>query len=45
MVEHGDPVVSDAYLMSRVSGDHGSLFGTLPSSCELGVISRRAVPV
>jgi len=45
MVEHGDPVVSDAYLMSRVAGDHGSLFGTLPNSCELGVISRRAVPV
>jgi putative acyl-CoA dehydrogenase len=44
MVEHGDPVVSDAYLMSRVAGDHGSLFGTLPNSCELGVISRRAVP-
>ena len=45
MVEHGDPVVSDAYFMSRVAGDHGSLFGTLPNSCELGVISRRAVPV
>ncbi len=45
MVEHGDPVVSDAYLMSRVAGDHGSLFGTLPGACDLAAISRRSVPV
>ena len=44
MVEHGHPSVSEAYLMSRVGGDHGSLFGTLPASCDLDQISRRAVP-
>ena len=45
MVEHGDSAVSDAYVMSRVAGDHGSLFGTLPSACDLQTISARAVPV
>lgn len=44
MVQHGEPSVSEAYLMSRVGGDHGSLFGTLPSSCNLDQIARRAVP-
>ena len=44
MVEYGHPSVSEAYLMSRVGGDHGSLFGTLPKSCDLDQISRRAVP-
>jgi len=44
MVQHGEPSVSEAYLMSRVGGDHGSLFGTLPSSCNLDHIARRAIP-
>ena len=44
MVEYGHPSVSEAYLISRVGGDHGSLFGTLPTSCDLDEISRRAVP-
>ena len=44
MVEYGHPSVSEAYLMSRVGGDHGSLFGTLPTSCDLDEISRREVP-
>ena len=44
MVQHGQPSVSEAYLMSRVGGDHGSLFGTLPTSCDLDEIARRAVP-
>ena len=45
MVEHGDPSVSDAYLSSRIAGDHGSLFGTLSETCDLAHISRRAVPI
>ena len=45
MVEHGDPSVSDAYLSSRIAGDHGSLFGTLSETCDLDHISRRAVPI
>lgn len=45
MVEHGDPAVSDAYLSSRIAGDHGSLFGTLSAGCDLVHISERAVPV
>ena len=45
MVEHGDPSVSDAYLSSRIAGDHGWLFGTLSESCNLDHISRRAVPI
>jgi putative acyl-CoA dehydrogenase len=44
MVKHGQPSVSEAYLMSRIGGDHGSLFGTLPTSCDLDQIARRAVP-
>ncbi len=45
MVEHGHPSVSDAYLSSRIAGDHGSLFGTLSETCDLDHISRRAVPI
>ena len=44
VLEHGDPAVSDAYFCSRIAGDHGSLFGTLPASCDLDYIARRAVP-
>jgi putative acyl-CoA dehydrogenase len=40
----GDEAVFDAYASTRLTGDHGSLFGTLPSGAPIGELSARAVP-
>lgn len=44
LVRHGDEKVSDAYLISRLGGNWGSMFGTLPGSASMADIARRAVP-
>ena len=44
LIAHGDQSVTDAYLRSRLGGDHGSQFGTLPKDCDLAGIAQRAVP-
>jgi putative acyl-CoA dehydrogenase len=44
LARHGDEGVFDAYAATRLSGDHGSLFGTLPSGVPMGELSARAVP-
>lgn len=44
LVRYGDQQVSDAYLASRIGGDWGAMFGTLPETDSLGFIARRAVP-
>jgi putative acyl-CoA dehydrogenase len=43
-VRHGAPEVADAWLASRVAGDHGGLYGTLPTSLPLARLAARAVP-
>ena len=45
VVRHGDPAVADAWLSSRVGGNHGSLYGTLDPGLDIGHLARRAVPV
>jgi putative acyl-CoA dehydrogenase len=45
LARHGDEAVFDAYASTRLAGDHGSLFGTLPSGVPVGGLSARAVPV
>jgi putative acyl-CoA dehydrogenase len=30
LIHHGSPTVTDAFLISRLDGDHGRIFGTLP---------------
>jgi len=45
LVRHGDPLVAEAYVGSRLWGDWGSELGTLPVTLDLDRIARRAVPV
>lgn len=43
LVRFGDPAVADAFCASRLSGDWGRAFGTLPAGvdCE-GIVARHA---
>jgi putative acyl-CoA dehydrogenase len=45
LVRYATPEVSDAFCASRLGGDRGSAFGTLPHSLDLAAIVRRARPV
>ncbi|MDO3705138.1 acyl-CoA dehydrogenase family protein [Micromonospora sp. C28SCA-DRY-2] len=44
LVRHGHPAVADAFCASRLGGDHGQAFGTLPSGVDFAAIIARAVP-
>ncbi|HEX6528056.1 MAG TPA: acyl-CoA dehydrogenase family protein [Streptosporangiaceae bacterium] len=44
LVRHGHPAVSDAFCASRLGGDWGHAFGTLPTGLDLGAIVERATP-
>ena len=44
LVRHGDPAVADAFCASRLAGDWGRAFGTLPSGVDAGAIIERARP-
>ena len=43
LVRHGHPSVTDAFLASRMAGDWGGAFGTLPTGLDLGPIIERAL--
>ncbi|HJQ84454.1 MAG TPA: isovaleryl-CoA dehydrogenase [Candidatus Binatia bacterium] len=45
LVRHGDPAVAEAFCASRLAGDHGVAFGTLPAGTDVGRIIERARPV
>jgi putative acyl-CoA dehydrogenase len=44
LVRHGHPAVADAFCASRVAGDRGAAFGTLPPGLDLAAIIERATP-
>jgi putative acyl-CoA dehydrogenase len=44
LVRHGHPAVADAFCASRVAGDRGAAFGTLPGGLDLAAIVERATP-
>jgi putative acyl-CoA dehydrogenase len=44
LVRHGHPAVADAFLASRVAGDRGAAFGTLPPGLDPPAIVARATP-
>jgi putative acyl-CoA dehydrogenase len=44
LVRHGDRAVSDAFCGSRLTGDHGLAFGTLPRGIDVARIIERARP-
>ena len=41
---HAPPAVADAYCASRLGGDWGTAFGTLPHTLDLASIAERARP-
>ncbi|MEU8969325.1 acyl-CoA dehydrogenase family protein [Streptomyces monashensis] len=45
LVRHAPPEVADAFCASRLGGDHGASFGTLPAGLDLAAIVERARPV
>ncbi|GII25534.1 isovaleryl-CoA dehydrogenase [Planosporangium mesophilum] len=44
LVRHGHPAVADAFCASRLSGDHGQAYGTLPAGVDFAAIIARATP-
>jgi putative acyl-CoA dehydrogenase len=44
LVRHGDPAVADAYCASRLAGDWGGAFGTLPADTDFRTIIDRSAP-
>jgi len=44
LVRFGDPAVADAFLASRLAGDWGQTFGTLPVDTPFAAIIERAAP-
>lgn len=44
LVRHGHPAVADAFCASRLDGDHGQAYGTLPRGVDFAAVIARAVP-
>ncbi|AOW93689.1 DNA alkylation response protein [Rhodococcus sp. WMMA185] len=44
LIRHGHPAVADAFCASRLSGDWGSVFGTLPTGVDTAAIIDRTTP-
>jgi putative acyl-CoA dehydrogenase len=44
-VRHGNTAVAHAFCASRLAGDHGRAFGTLPRGIDTRAIVERAWPV
>ena len=44
LVRHGHPAVADAFCASRLAGDWGAAFGTLPAGLDLDAVLERATP-
>jgi putative acyl-CoA dehydrogenase len=38
LVRYGDPAVADAFCASRLGGDHGGAYGTLPAGVDVAAI-------
>jgi putative acyl-CoA dehydrogenase len=41
LVRYGDPAVADAFCASRLEGDWGRAFGTLPAGTDFAAIVER----
>ncbi|MFC8886113.1 DNA alkylation response protein, partial [Streptomyces cinereoruber] len=44
LVRHGNPAVADAFCASRLDGDRGLAFGTLPAGLDTASIVERSGP-
>jgi putative acyl-CoA dehydrogenase len=45
LVQHAPTFVAEAFLASRIAGDHGGAFGTLPAHIDTAAIVARADPL
>ena len=45
LIKHAPAAVADAFCASRLSGEGGGAFGTLPRSGDLRAIAERAAPL
>ncbi|MGX7828527.1 acyl-CoA dehydrogenase family protein [Actinokineospora sp. 24-640] len=45
LVRHAPPAVADAFCATRLGGDWGHAFGTLPATADVGAVIDRALPV
>jgi putative acyl-CoA dehydrogenase len=45
LVRHGDPAVADAFVATRLAGDRGRAYGTLPAGTRTGEILARAIAI
>jgi putative acyl-CoA dehydrogenase len=44
LVRHGTPAIADAFTATRLAGDRGRAYGTLPPSVGVKEVLDRAVP-
>jgi putative acyl-CoA dehydrogenase len=44
LVRHGHPAVADAFAATRLAGDRGHAYGTLPAGARTSDITARATP-
>jgi putative acyl-CoA dehydrogenase len=44
LIRHAPPAVADAFAATRLAGDQGYCFGTLPANCDSRAIVERAMP-
>jgi putative acyl-CoA dehydrogenase len=44
LARHAPPAMADAFCATRLAGDHGYAFGTLPAGVDAGAILARAWP-
>ena len=44
LVRHSPPAVADAFCVSRLAGESGRVYGTLPGGVDAGAIIERALP-
>jgi putative acyl-CoA dehydrogenase len=44
LVRHGNPAVADAFVATRLAGDRGRAYGTLPAGARVKDILPRAIP-
>ena len=44
LVRHGNPAIADAFTATRLSGDGGRAYGTLPAAARIAEIIPRAIP-
>jgi putative acyl-CoA dehydrogenase len=45
LIKHAPPAVADAFCASRLGGEGGGAFGTLPRGLDLRAIAERAAPI